>query len=106
MSNRVTQFLIDLSKDPAAMATFAKDPGLLLSGAGLTEAEEETVRSADVETIYRSLLGGESAGLFAVGSMKGPPPSPEPQDPPVPPPVPPPGPPPDSRPPKGQVGIF
>ncbi len=106
MPNRVAQFLIDLSKDPAAMATFAKEPGLLLAGAGLTEAEEETVRSADVETIYRSLLGGESAGLFAVGSMKGPPPPPEPQEPPGPPSGPPTGPPPGPQPSKGQVGIF
>ena len=107
MSNRVAQFLIDLSKDPGAMAAFARDPGLLLSGAGLTEAEEETVRSADMETIYRSLLGGEDADrLPLIASMGGPfPPPPKPQDPPGKPPGPPPGDPP-SGPPKGQVGVF
>jgi len=108
MSNRIAQFLIDLSKDPAAMERFAQDPDLLLSGAGLTAAEEETVRSADMETIYRSLLGGENADrLPLVASMGAPfPTPPKPQDPPGQPPGSPPGPPQDPQPPKGQVGIF
>jgi hypothetical protein len=82
------------------METFAKDPDLLLSRAGLTEAEKETVRSADTEAIYRSLSSADEKQPWLFASMvpEAPPPQPpKPQEPPGPPPGPPP------NPPKGQA---
>ena len=52
MSEKAARFLIALSRDPAGMDAFAKDPDLVLAGADLTDEDREVVRSGDVKRIH------------------------------------------------------
>ena len=78
MPENVAQFLIELSKDPAGMAAFAKDPDLLLSRADLADADRELLKSGDADSIGRRF--GTVMTAPTVGtSQAAPPPFPKPQ---------------------------
>jgi hypothetical protein len=91
MAEKIVEFLIRLSKDPAAMDAYLRDPDRALTGTDLTADERAVVRSGDAGAISRH-LGLE--GFFAQSqkSQISPPPPPEKKGPPPPPPKTPPPP--------------
>ena len=80
MSERLTRFLIDLSKDPDRMEEFSRDPDLVLAGYDLTEEEKRIAKSGDRERIRLHI--GESLPRYAQQSMWAPKPPPPPPPPP------------------------
>jgi hypothetical protein len=65
MSERVTDFLIMLSKDPVKLDAFLDDPEPVLEESGLTREERELLLSGDTERI-RAYIGENS--LFTTGA--------------------------------------
>jgi hypothetical protein len=56
MSERVTRFLVSLSKDVLRMAEFGKNPDQVLADADLTEEQKTLLKSGDARRI-RSYIG-------------------------------------------------
>ena len=65
MSERVTEFLIMLSKDPVKLDAFLDDPGPLLRESRLSREEQDLLLSGDPERI-RAYIGENTA--FAAGA--------------------------------------
>lgn len=95
MSERITRFLADLSKDPQKVEELWENPEAFLTGAELTEEEKELVRSGDAERLRKAMgyplfFGSISTSTTPPpGQPPGPPPGPPPPDPAPPPPPPP-----------------
>lgn len=56
MTEKVKQFLIELSKDPVKMEDFWKNPDAFLNSSDLSDEERDILRSGDSERI-QGLLG-------------------------------------------------
>lgn len=74
MSENVTRFLIDLSKDPAGMEAFSRDPDRLLAGAGLTAEERALLATGDADAICARLGMLMSPPTSSQGNLPSPPP--------------------------------
>ncbi len=89
MSERITRFLADLSKDPQKAEALWEDPEAFLAGAELTEEEKELVRSGDAERLRNALghplfYGSISTATNRPPGQPGPSPGPSPSPPPPP----------------------
>ena len=56
MSERITRFLAELSRDPQKAEEFWEDPGATLDGADLTDDDREIIRAGDAERL-RDIVG-------------------------------------------------
>ena len=55
MSDRLTDFLVNLATDPDKLQQYAADPGASMDAAGLTPEERTAVLSRDTATIRQAM---------------------------------------------------
>ena len=55
MASNLTEFLVDLSRDPQLLESFRSDPTATMEQAGLSESDQAVLLSRDAETIRQAV---------------------------------------------------
>src|SRR5688572_3428033 len=60
MAEKLSDFLIELSNDPAEVQAFVADPDTFLDRSGLAEHDKKIIKSGDIDAIQETIQADET----------------------------------------------